>query len=504
VSKKNAAARVRDRALFRVRTVRFFPARSLAYALIAATAVFLGLLAADRISGYEQQINEDFIGVFMNLEKLGAGLEYPLMEIKGRQEESRGHVNILVLGDSFVWGEGLTNLNQIWWSVMARELERRGYDCQVRAVGEPAVATLTQLGWLKETPILEDIRPDLIVIGYVTNDADLSGAQEGVEFMENSERFGMIVEYYNSRLWDEEKARARRMFPNTYALVLRKLLSSEYGNWEEAMVQGKHLERYDQLVLQPLGELVARAGIPAIVIPTPETPRGKDYALLYRDVLPLFERAGLPVYNPLEQFIEKYPGPNRKLDRYFRANESNPHPGPATSFFLGKYAADVVEQNYAAMLGEKKAKDFPIEINDWMPYMLDPRTMLESDCLSRYAIEYPDQSSRPDFKNRAHGNFLTLPLREKYVKLNFKNPVRLSRVTIEGEDLLSCEVWSLGINRALGFDDQKPVSLGRRKGSRCAWDDNGQRDVTSLLVSAKTVDGRQASLTVTIEGEVAM
>ena len=110
-------------------------------------------------------------------------------------------------------------------------------------------------------------------------------------------------------------------------------------------------------------------------------------------------------------------------------------------------------------------------------------------------FEFPDQSSTPDFENHDHGSFLTLPLRQKYVKLNFKYPVDLSSVKIEGDDLLSAEVWTLAINHKLGFDDQKPVKWTGR---------NNRRDVTSLLISAKTIDGKQAALTIAIEGEVNM
>ena len=135
--------------------------------------------------------------------------------------------------------------------------------------------------------------------------------------------------------------------------------------------------------------------------------------------------------------------------------------------------------------------------------MLEPRAIRESGTSSQYSLEYPDQSSKADLRNLTgrHGNFLTLPLPKKHVKLNFKYPVRLSRVQIEGGDLLSAQVYTLAINKELGFDDRKPVSLGKRRGSRCAWDDGSGRYVTSLLLSAKTKGGKQASLTITIESE---
>jgi len=260
------------------------------------------------------------------------------------------------------------------------------------------------------------------------------------------------------------------------------------------------MRTYNDDVLQPFGKFVEALGIPLAVIATPEAPhRGFEY--IYRLVFPMFEKAGIPVYTPLDKFIDQYPNYNFN-NQYFSASPIDDHPGPATSWFLGNYAADILEQNYASILGQKRtgAKTFPIEINDWLPLILDPQLTQETDSVARYTIEYPDQSSMSDFENHEHGNFLTLPLSKKHVKLNFKYPVKLSSITIEGEDLLSAEVYTLALNHKLGFDDQKPVRLGKKRGTQCEWADGSGRDVTSLLISAKTKDGKQAPLTVTIRG----
>src|SRR5262245_45315733 len=43
------------------------------------------------------------------------------------EQRPSGRKRILVLGDSFVEGDGLTNVNNTWWRELQRELERRGY-----------------------------------------------------------------------------------------------------------------------------------------------------------------------------------------------------------------------------------------------------------------------------------------------------------------------------------------------------------------------------------------
>ena len=148
-----------------------------------------------------------------------------------------------------------------------------------------------------------------------------------------------------------------------------------------------------------------------------------------------------------------------------------------------------------------------IEINDWMPYELSPQSVQEGDFACLYAFRYPSQQQGPVSSKGLFGGeylydgFLRLPNGKEYVKLNFKYPVRISSVRIDGEDLLSAEMYTLVINEELGFDDQKPARLGKRRGTQCVWEDGSGRYVTSLLISAKTKDEAPAYLSIRIESQ---
>jgi len=140
-----------------------------------------------------------------------------------------------------------------------------------------------------------------------------------------------------------------------------------------------------------------------------------------------------------------------------------------------------------------------------MPFELDPRPIRESDTSSQYGIFYPSQAAEavpfigPFGGEYLYDGFLRLPNGKKYVKLNFKYPVRISSVRIDGEDLLSAEIYTLAVNEALGFDDQRPVRLGERRGTQCVWADGSGRYVTSLMLSAKTKEKAPAYLSIRIE-----
>jgi len=492
------------KSLFRVKGVRFLPVLSFVYLFYAAVAIFFGLQIVDQTDELDVYFLEEKVISIMNFVKYGhmsyeefGASRYPLVAVQGGGPiPSKEKPRILVLGDSFVWGYGLSNMNQIWWNIMAAELERRGYDCEVYAVGFVKTSTYDELVWLKDTTVLEDIQPDIIIIGYVTNDPDL-------------ESLGMGFRYY---LPSPFSSSARRVFSSLFPNLSRQVDSmwmvkcsqtenphnnAEYGytvlTWLEKLVEEGNLEKYNAYVVEPLGEFARALGVPLLIIPTPNQPTIANFESHYKSVLPLFEQAGLPVYNPLALFAGQYS--DTKYADYYHASPVDSHPGPATSLFLGQYAADVLEQEYGSIMTKSGSEGGQsahlIEINDWMPYEVRPQPIKESAGASQYAIAYPGRPS----------DFLRLPLKKGYIKLNFKYPVRISSVRIDGEDLLSAEMYTLAINGALGFDDQKPVSLGERRGTQCVWEDGSGRYVTSLLISAKTKDEAPAYLSIRIESQ---
>jgi hypothetical protein len=78
---------------------------------------------------------------------------------------------ILVTGDSFVWGDGYANMNDLWWRQLERELARRGYgQIEVIAMGYPGLSTRDQLH--AAMLVVPKFKPDLIIWGYTTNDPD--------------------------------------------------------------------------------------------------------------------------------------------------------------------------------------------------------------------------------------------------------------------------------------------------------------------------------------------
>jgi hypothetical protein len=82
-----------------------------------------------------------------------------------------GAIRLVVIGDSFVWGQGFEDLDERWVSVLQRDLDRRTQPgrFEVVPVGRGGTSSMNQAEWL--TPErLARLEPDALVLGFVTND----------------------------------------------------------------------------------------------------------------------------------------------------------------------------------------------------------------------------------------------------------------------------------------------------------------------------------------------
>jgi len=486
------------KSLFRVRQMRFFPVVSLAYGFLALTILFCGMLIVDHTIGFARYHQEDHAMFRVMLDRVPYNSNFPLVATQPLDEKTTPR--ILVIGDSFVWGFGVPNMNQNWWHIMGDELRRQGYDVEVHALGWSGTQTYDHLRWLRDTDVLAQLQPDLIVLGYFLNDADLSGLGYTIHFHDptlptgSRNRYGhgflhpvfpSLYFYFDWRL-SERFSRTENRFNNS---------EDGYTPWAmiERLTESPNIERFETYVVQPMSELLAAAGIPMIVIPVIDAPR-ELYVSNLQAVTPLFERAGFAVYNPYDAFVE-YFSSHRRLRNYMHASPTDPHHGPASAWFHGRFAADVLRQHYSHLLGqlsEFERENLVIEINDWLPHMLQPQVLYKSATSSQYTIHFPAGDAQQAFLVwHRH-------MRRPYVMLNFRYPVRLSSISIEGENLRSAQIYTLGLNLDLGFDDQRPRRLRERNG---VFSVNCGRYVTSLLIRATTVEHAGALLTLTIENQ---
>ncbi len=81
-------------------------------------------------------------------------------------------VNIVVLGDSFTWGQSCLNRNEVYWRQAERSLRAQGYNVKISGVAMISANSYEELDWLTRSDLIKELQPDLIVFGYLYNDPD--------------------------------------------------------------------------------------------------------------------------------------------------------------------------------------------------------------------------------------------------------------------------------------------------------------------------------------------
>jgi len=490
----------KTRCLFTVKGIQFFPLNSFIYTLTGLLIVVASMFIIEHsVDLFKWNIDDGIINN-MNFDKISTDTKYPLVKIKGTSLDTDANVKILVLGDSFVFGYGSSNLNYLWWNQLSGELTRRGYNCTVYAVGQGGASTYDELKWLKNTSMISDLDPDIIIIGYVTNDPDYDPSVGG-DTPFHGHYYGIfsqvldmplkdIMMKYWPGIYQTLDLRATFIFSPTG--IFRDKIGVQQAVWEgKTLLEKKHLSQFNTYVVKPLGKFAASINIPIILVTTPEDPDIKVFKPKYTPVLPLFEQAGIKTYNMLNDFYNTCSSDKYKAN--YAINPANSHPGTTDTWFYSKYIADMLESNYPNILGKKTLTGkeiYNINVNDWMPFSLTPHFVTESDTSAKYVISYPAKNSKE--------SFLYMPAKEHYVKLNFKYPVDISSVTIGGKKLDSATLYVTGINKDLGFDDQVMHKLGKKSGRTCEWTENSALRVTSLCIHAETTDETGDNLTVTV------
>jgi hypothetical protein len=95
----------------------------------------------------------------------------PLMREQVDRGDFQDAVKVLVVGDSFVWGQAVENLDKRWPMQLEQELNKRsdGKIFQVETLGRPGANTANEASWINEENLAK-IDPDIIVLSFLDND----------------------------------------------------------------------------------------------------------------------------------------------------------------------------------------------------------------------------------------------------------------------------------------------------------------------------------------------
>jgi hypothetical protein len=355
------------------------------------------------------------------------------------------------MGDSYVWGDGYSNFNDIWWRQLQRELLYRGYQVEVIAAGQKAASTHDQFGHLKK--IVSSYDPDLIIWGYVTNDPD-----EGLVKLQLHESQLSYDPFY--------KAHAQLLKWNILPRLNFQLLSLRknrlfqgfpYQEWELELLKGDNIARYAE-TLQKISAWSRESAIPYFFITLPYSPDADHYRPRYEAVVPLFKKAGIPFYNILDEFVAQYPRQKSPTgsELVWGINPSNGHPGPVGTRFYAQQTVSILERDYPWILSEKASQQqIKLRINQWRPWDLEVLEQSEHGI----TFSYPDDPSL----------MLRMPYGKPFVQFNFDYPVPLTEIKVSGPDLAEAALYYSGEDPSHLFESVRVVAAGQKRGNRLAW-----------------------------------
>lgn len=378
---------------------------------------------------------------------------FPVPEIKKKSHR------IAVIGDSFVWGDGYSNLNDLWWRQLEQELERRGYnDVEVIAAGLCGAPTKTQIEYGKI--VVAKYHPDMLIWGYVTNDPDEGivnqfAAPEKEPFIAAINKiFGKAFPRVTAQL---ESLRQKKLT----SLLANEKAGYEYFEWEKRLLEGKNFSKYQDTVKQ-MAKFQAESKLPGFVMTLPIWPNKEHFGFRHDKVAPLFSRAGMSFVDTLNAFVAQYGNIDLNMDtRHGQAgnkgakplawgiNPVNGHPGVLACHFYAVEAANELEKNYATVLGAKQlnssGKSKQTVINDWLPVILFPAEKQAGV----WEFQYPADKSR----------MLTMPIQKPYVQLNLAKPALGQTIKLSGVDLEQARVFITTFNSKNGFNNSEVKEL---------------------------------------------
>jgi hypothetical protein len=368
-------------------------------------------------------------------------------------ERKERRKRILVLGDSFVWGDGYANVNDTWWRQLERELSRRGFeDVEVIAAGYCGASTKDQLRLLTQGDLVRKYGVDAVIVGFVTNDPDEEGLRRARGMLDPPPAFlsalAMIAPRVASLAEDRwvRKQRARQ--------------KRAYVDWEGALYQGDTWERYGRTVAA-LAAFRDKEGVPLFVLTLPSYPNGPYFRPKFRKAAHLFGERGVPFFDTLDAMVARFPDFDPRSSwtiLRWGINPANGHPGPASTRFFAAAAADILEREYPQVLGPRRlpAGQPAPRINDWMPAALDLKPAGEG----RWTFVYPDDER----------NMPRLPLGRAHVLLSLENPVPVRAVRLRGGGLRSAGLAVTCADPLSGIDSGRLYRLGSRRGEALEWD----------------------------------
>ncbi|MBT3181143.1 MAG: hypothetical protein HN337_01400 [Deltaproteobacteria bacterium] len=241
-----------------------------------------------------------------------------------------GTYRIAVLGDSFIWGDGI-DYDTIWSHKLENEFMELSDNIEVLSWGQCGWNTEIEYDYFKNYGHKYDI--DLLVVGFVTNDPDMRRhRQKRLEI--HNRKFTKPIRY---------------IFPNAINflgayldnIVYRLLDDWGYYNWEKKLYSDKNLKEYYR-VLKGLSDFCKENDIELLFALTPNN-YAEHFKWKYANLIPYLDEAEIEYLNLYPKVVDNL---SEYSPRELMANPGNFHPGDLMTTLYSDEVFNYIKSKY--------------------------------------------------------------------------------------------------------------------------------------------------------------
>ncbi len=218
---------------------------------------------------------------------------------------------IVVMGDSYIWGDGLA-YEKTWGHKLGRKISERFKNVETLSWGKNGWSIKDEYAFFIETGY--QYHADLLLFGFGHNDPDMG-----------------IYKHMNP-IWYKRLGFLYKIFPSITGGILDKIYNRSYEKWVKNIYKNENLEKFQDM-LYDIKELEKIYNLKIAFIMTPRNLH-EDYKIFFPKIEVLFKNAGLKYINLFPSMQEEFAAtPPDSL----MANPANGHPGEKlTEFYADK------------------------------------------------------------------------------------------------------------------------------------------------------------------------
>ena len=227
---------------------------------------------------------------------------------------------IAVLGDSFIWGDGLP-YEQVWSHKLERRIKEKYNGVEVLHWGCNGWQTKQHLAFYDTAGT--DYNVDLLILGYVDNDPDMGYFKHM---------------HYN---YKENYRFLYAIAPSMVGTILDRMYSRSYAKWQKRLYEEENLGRYRTLLSQ-LKARFDRDSLTYFVVMTPACLDGRGCHQYYEVVKPTLGSVG---FNYIDVFDTCLARLGHLPHDSIRANPVNNHPGKLMTNIFAEQTFNYITAN---------------------------------------------------------------------------------------------------------------------------------------------------------------